>query len=116
MPKRKEMKFWLKTNKPKRTELNYNNIWINSGLLLLIVYFAYHSLSGQRGVFAYLRLNKEIIEREKDYAEILEEKETLEKHVKILYDGNLDLDYLDELARSQQGLIAPDEKVLLLKR
>jgi cell division protein FtsB len=116
MAKRKEMKFWLKTNKPKRTELNYNNIWINSGLLLLIIYFAYHSLSGQRGVFAYLRLNKEIIEREKEYIQVLETKETLEKHVKILYDGNLDLDYLDEIAREQQGLIAADEKVVLLKK
>lgn len=116
MAKRKEMKFWLKTNKPRGAHLNYSNIWINSGLLLLIIYFAYHSLSGQRGVFAYWRLNKEVISRERDYAEVLGEKEALERHVKILYDGNLDLDYLDEIAREQQGLIAADEKVVMLKR
>lgn len=81
---------------------------------LLIVYFGYHAIEGDRGLFAYLRLNQEIRKAEVTLDLIRAERKDLEHRVNLMRAGSLDRDMLDEQARATLGLGRPDEVTILL--
>jgi len=93
---------------------NFKLVSFNIIIFFLILYFIYHTISGERGVFALLRLKKEITANKLILEKLNHEKILLEHKVKLIHPRNNDLDMLDELARSELGLIASDEKVILL--
>ncbi len=80
--------------------------------LLAICYFSYHLVEGDRGLFAYLKLQNDIRKAEAEYQITQMERERLEKRVKLLDSQNLDLDMLEERAREVLGLAHPDEVVI----
>jgi len=83
--------------------------------LLAISYFSYHLIEGDRGLFAYLKLQQEV-QKETAQLRLTEiEKTKLEKRIKLLDPENLDLDMLDERARDVLGLSGPDELVIYSK-
>ena len=45
-----------------------------------------------------------------------EQKDKLQQQVNLLYDDNLDLDLLDELARKAFAILKKNEKLLILKK
>ena len=107
-----------KTRKPKLLKSRYNHrlISLNAILLMLILYFLFHSLSGERGVFALIKLNRELKEKNLILDDILAEKQVIENRVKLLYPKSLDLDLLDEIARNDLGMIGQGEKAIILKK
>lgn len=80
--------------------------------LLAICYFSYHLVQGDRGLFAYIKLQNEIQKAEATLQVTEIEKSQLEKRVKLLDTENLDLDMLEERARDVLGLAHPDEVVI----
>ena len=80
--------------------------------LLAICYFSYHLVEGDRGLFAYLKLQNEIQKAEAEFQITQLEKKRLEKRVQLLNPENLDLDMLEERARDVLGLAHPDELVI----
>jgi cell division protein FtsB len=94
--------------------LDFRIIAVNLSLFLLIIYFLLHSLNGERGVFAYFKLKKEIVQQSKLLASLQDERSSLEIKAKLLHPKTLDLDMLDEQARKDLSMIAPDEKVVIL--
>jgi cell division protein FtsB len=66
--------------------------------LLVMVYFTYHIVQGERGLFSWMRLRQKITESEQQLTEIQAEKETLERRVSLLRPGSLDPDMLGEQA------------------
>ncbi|GLQ07233.1 FtsB family cell division protein [Sneathiella chinensis] len=80
--------------------------------LLAISYFSYHLVEGDRGLFAYLKLQHEIEKAEAEYQLTEIEKKRLETQVNLLRAENLDLDMLEERARHVLGLAHPDEIVI----
>lgn len=89
----------------------------SSGLLifcaLLSVYFIFHGISGERGLLKMLYLRNEISEAKKISAMYQEEKNKLEEKVKLLSSKSLDLDMLDERARTVLNFVGADEFVIL---
>lgn len=106
---------WKKKKNKSDVRLNYKIIWINSVIFLLVIYFIYHSLTGDRGVLAYFRLEKDLQIKNVVLSDLLQQKKILEDKVKAMHPQSLDVDMLDELARKQLGMIAPDEKVINIK-
>ncbi len=94
--------------------INYKVVTVNAVLLLLIAYFIFHSLSGDRGVFAYFKLKKTLKEQSAVAESLTQERTQLEKTVKNLHPNSLNTDFLDELARRDLGLVGEDEKVIYL--
>jgi len=76
-------------------------------------YFAYHSLKGDHGLTAYLKLSGEIIKAEQVLQERREERLLIERRTTLLRPDNLDLDTLDERARAVLNLVERDERVIL---
>ncbi|WP_373085584.1 septum formation initiator family protein [Sneathiella sp.] len=80
--------------------------------ILAVAYFSYHLVEGDRGLFAYLKLQHEIDKADAIYQVTEIEKQALEKRVSLLRPENLDLDMLEERARDVLGIAHPDEIVI----
>ncbi len=92
----------------------YNPLRFKSSVFLAFVffYFAFHLVTGERGLLAYVRLKNEMeITRKK--ADVVQGKKLeLSKNVAGLRDDSLNLDLLEELARKDLGYSKKDEVVL----
>lgn len=84
--------------------------------LLAVSYFSYHLIEGDRGLFAYLKLQNEIQKSEAEFQITELEKNRLDKRVQLLNPENLDLDMLEERAREVLGLAHPDELVIYTQK
>ena len=60
-----------------------------------------------------LDLKEEVIFKKRRLVALNEEKSDLESKVSLVYDGNINKDHLDELARKYFGLINEDEICIL---
>lgn len=79
----------------------------------LFFYFAYHLAHGDRGYFAWKGLQQKLTEAETQYDKKLAERQALENRVKLLRPDSLDLDMLDERARTVLGFVKPNERVVV---
>ena len=77
-----------------------------------LIYFGYHTVQGDRGVIAYLRLTANLERVEMALQESEEARQTLSRRVSLLRPDNLDRDMLDEQARQVLGLAHPDDIVI----
>ncbi len=82
--------------------------------VMLIGYFAYHAVEGERGLRAYFALKHRTAIAAAALDTLRTERGTLEQRVRLLRPDSLDLDMLEERAREVLGLIGEDEVVILL--
>ena len=79
----------------------------------LVVYFAYHTIEGDRGVLAYLRLKSQLDEAELQLAKVTSDRQELEHRVLLLRPDHLDPDMLEERARIMLNMGRDGETVIL---
>jgi len=77
-----------------------------------VAYFAYHTVEGDRGVLAWIRLKNEILEAELQLAKVTTERQALEHRVLLLRPDHLDPDMLEERARAMLNMGREDEMVI----
>lgn len=109
-------KIFYRMFKGNSRQFDSKAIVLNIFLILMISYFVYHSFNGQRGLFAYLSLKKELSEKNLELQKLKDERIALEHKVQLINPRTLDLDMLDEIARNSMGLISSDEKVIILNK
>ena len=80
--------------------------------LLITVYFMYHLIEGERGLFRLLVLNEELKQAQHLLSETTTEKALMEKRVQSLSTQALDADMLDEAARNGLGFVKEDEYII----
>ena len=80
--------------------------------LSAFVYFAYHTVEGDRGILAWLRLQNKIEEAELQLAKVTSERQALEHRVLLLRPDHLDPDMLEERARAMLNMGRADEVVI----
>ncbi len=81
-----------------------------------VVYFAYHTVEGDRGVLAWIKLRSEILDAELQLAKIATDRQDLEHRVLLLRPDHLDPDMLEERARLMLNMGRPDEVVVFDKK
>lgn len=79
---------------------------------VVIGYFTYHSVQGDKGIHSYLKLNQQLKVVKAELTETQAVKDTLERKVKGLRHTSLDLDLLEERARSVLNLMRDDELLI----
>lgn len=88
------------------------------GLLLVIVYLGYHAWTGEQGVRNQLVIQSEIAETRMQLAVARAERLAMEDRVaRLKVDGanaEIDVDYLEERARSVLRFAHPDDVVVTL--
>jgi len=87
-------------------------------LMFIMFYLAFHTVSGERGLFALFRETRTLEALKSQLAEVKAQHQGLERKVQLLSDSSLDLDLLDEQVRRVLGMANkneivyfPDEKV-----
>jgi cell division protein FtsB len=83
---------------------------------MLLGYFSYYAVEGERGLLAYLSLTQEIRKATITRDLIHADWEQLDKRVALLRPNSLDPDMLEERALVMLGLGHPDDIVLMLHR
>ena len=78
----------------------------------VLCYFTYQALSGEQGLARWTELQKQERELEAHLTLLMSEKSQIEARIERLQADNLDLDYVDELARKKLAYAAPDEIIL----
>jgi cell division protein FtsB len=81
--------------------------------LTLVVYFAYHTVQGDRGLMAWWQLNQEVKQAEETLAQLDETRTTLDRRASLLRPDHLDPDMLEERARLMLNMGRDDEVVVL---
>ena len=82
----------------------------------VVGYFAYHSIEGDRGLVAWLRLNEQIRTASEELSGLQAERHALERRVSLLRPESLDRDLLEEQARIVLNFARPDEAVILARQ
>ncbi len=90
----------------------FRNIIFPVVIVTMMVYFTYHIFQGQRGVLAWIRLDKKLKEQEITLNALTKEKEFLEKEAYLLRPDSLDLDLLEEKSRQVLNFAHPNEVVV----
>lgn len=78
----------------------------------LVGYFAYYTVEGDRGLIALTRLQAQATQAEAQLASLKAEREALELKDGSLRPESLDLDRLDERARTLLNDSRPDEVIV----
>ena len=83
----------------------------NTVVLLMLLYFVFHSIYGSRGIIAYFKLQSELENSHVKLEKLRAERLGIENRTKLLRPGSLDKDMLDEKIRNVLGLSEPKEKI-----
>lgn len=78
----------------------------------LLVYFGYHTISGERGIVALSSQHRVIGDLQSELAALRAERGRLERRVRLLRPESVDPDMLGERAREMLFLSRPDELVV----
>jgi len=81
-----------------------------------VVYFAYHTVEGDRGIRAWLRLQDEIVGAEQQLAKVSSERRDMEHRVLLLRPDHLDQDMLEERARIMLNMSKDGDIVVFDRR
>lgn len=84
--------------------------------VLIMFYLGFHAVSGERGLFALFKETRRLEQLNAELVEIRTKREGLEKKIKLMSNSSLDLDMLDEQARTVLGLAGKDEVVIFTKK
>ncbi|WP_430438031.1 FtsB family cell division protein [Oceanibaculum nanhaiense] len=79
---------------------------------LLLGYFVYHAVQGERGLLAWRQVDQQIAGAEATLAEVKVVHERLARKVSLLEPTSIDPDMLDERARIMLNLVHADELVV----
>ncbi len=81
----------------------------------VFLYFGYHGFSGDRGVFRYKSIQKELDEKEFLLIELGEQRKALERKINRLNPHRIDLDFLEEQSMRELNFYHPNHLVIMNK-
>jgi cell division protein FtsB len=81
-------------------------------LAFFIFYFGFQALTGQRGLLSWNERRDALADNRQELAQLQAQRRDLEIQARLLRDGHLSLDLLDERARSLLGYADPQDYVI----
>lgn len=98
------------------SKISKNIRFIASNIVWIFVacYFIYHIFTGARGAISWTILSKEVAQLEEELKNIKNENAFLENKINRLRENNLDLDLLEEQARTILGFAGKSDVIILL--
>jgi len=99
--------------RPRRSQKRIRHIFWSVLGALIVGYFLYHTIQGERGWFAMLRMQHEVGIAEKTLTELQKENAELEHRTQLLHKESLDPDLLEEKSRELLNYSKPNEIIIL---
>lgn len=85
------------------------NTTINTILVIVIVYFIFHSTIGPSGIIKLIQTKKDILSNQKKLDLLFKKNAQVSQKIHALTEKTLDKDYLDEEVRYSLGYIGNNE-------
>lgn len=82
-------------------------------LSLLVMYFAYHAFAGESGLGKWSDMQTEIAEKEAELTSLETELAHIKRDIARLTPGQIDPDFVEELARKKLAFVYPGEIILI---
>lgn len=102
---------WTRQYKQRKT----GRLIIPALCAAVVAYFGFHAYHGQYGIDSRERMEAQTARLQAQLGKLQAERTELEKRVRLLHDGTLEKDMLDELARKALNLSNPDEVIIMLR-
>ena len=81
----------------------------------LILYFSYHALAGDQGLARWTKLQGDQEQLEGQIVRLKAERDVLEASLVRLRDKTMDLDYVEEIARTKLSYVRADEVLVAVR-
>ena len=91
----------------------FRNLMWQIAIVFVCIYFGFYTVNGDRGLLHYLYLSREIDYAQQIAAKYHKEKVKLENKVHLMSSESLDLDLLDERAKTVLNLMRDDEFIII---
>ena len=91
----------------------FKNLMWQIVIVFVCIYFGFYTINGDRGLLHYLYLSREIDYAQQLAAKYHKEKLRLENKVHLMSSESLDLDMLDERAKTVLNLMRDDEFIII---
>lgn len=102
---------WTRQHK----QTNAGRLIIPSLCAVFVAYFGYHAYHGEFGITSRYRLQAETTALQGQLGAIKARRVEMERRVRLLHDGTIDRDMLDEQARNALNLSRADEITIMLE-
>ncbi|QPC87767.1 septum formation initiator family protein [Mesorhizobium sp. NBSH29] len=103
---------WTRQHKQRNT----GRLIVPAICAAFLAYFGYHAYHGEFGIYSKHRVEARVAELQQDLATVRKERLQLEHRVRLLHDGTIEKDMLDEQARRALNVSNPDEIIIMLDR
>jgi cell division protein FtsB len=80
---------------------------------LFFAYFGFHAYHGEYGLYSTIKLQERTQLLQAQLAAVVENRKELERQVKLMHDGTIEKDMLDEQARKALNVSRPDEVTIM---
>lgn len=101
---------WTRQHKKRQT----GRLIVPGISALFLTYFGFHAYHGEFGIYSKYRLQDRAGELNVELASIQGKRIELERRLRLLQDGTLEKDMLDEQARRALNLARADEVIVML--
>jgi len=81
----------------------------------LMLYFSYHALAGEQGLARWTKLQGDQAQLEAQIVQMKAERDVLEASLSRLRDTTMDLDYVEEIARTKLSYVRSDEVLVAVR-
>lgn len=97
----------------KKAKNAFQNALLTTIGLLVVGYFVYHTILGDRGWFAMRRLENEVAQAQGNLDTLQKERTALQHRTQLLQSNGMDPDLLEEKSRELLNYSKPNEIVIL---
>jgi cell division protein FtsB len=101
--------FWTRQHKNRKT----GALIVPAITVVFLAYFGYHAYHGEFGIESRHQLEIRAGRLQAQLDALREQRSLLEHRIKLLQDGSIEKDMLDEQARKALGFSHPDEVTIL---
>jgi cell division protein FtsB len=101
---------WTRQHKQRNT----GRLIIPALCAVFVSYFGYHAYHGEFGIMSRSRLQAETVDLQAQLDAVKARRMELERRVRLMHDGTIEKDMLDEQARSALNLSRADEITIML--
>lgn len=95
---------------------NFGRLILPAITITFLAYFGFHAWHGEYGIYSKYALAERTLAMQKQLDAVREQRIALETRVRLLRDGSIEKDMLDEQARRSLNLSHDDELVILRQR
>jgi len=100
---------WTRHHKNRRT----GALIVPALAVCFLTYFGFHAYHGDYGIYAKYRLEERIVHLERELAAVETRRTELERRVRLLQNGTIERDMLDEHVRRSLNMAHPDDVIIM---